>query len=402
MEEPARPDVQVTHSRGTLAFFAVVLLFALYWFGYLLWDFVTDMVLGFLIAGGCRTYYLRLVRRLSGNQALAGAVVTVAVAVVIALPTLWLVTSLSRQAAHAYEAVSASLGDPTVQEALRGEGWVGRHAQQFGNLVGLEYTPEAFRKSSAAAAGAVAGFLSEQLNGVVANVFSALYHFALMLVVVFFGLVDGPAIKRRVFDLSPLPDTEEERIVRTFRNVGGAILLGNGVGSVLQGGLGALAMLTVGLPSPLFWGAVMTVFAFLPLLGIHAVSLPATLYLLMKGRVPLAIGFFVFCLVESVLIENLVKPRLMGSRMQMHSMLIFFAVLGGIASFGLVGLLYGPLIAAFFLTVIDLYERSYREQFFGPTRGPAAITVMTGPPAASSPRKGAAGRSDETTAEQNP
>ena len=71
-----------------------------------------------------------------------------------------------------------------------------------------------------------------------------------------------------------------------------------------------------------------------------------------------------------MLIENLLKPRLMGSRMQMHSMLIFFAVLGGIASFGLVGLLYGPLIAAFFLTVIDLYERSYREQFFGAQRDP--------------------------------
>ena len=69
----------------------------------------------------------------------------------------------------------------------------------------------------------MAGFLSQQLNGVLANVFSALYHFALMLVVVFFGLVDGPAIKRRVFDLSPLPEAEEERIVITFRNVGGAI-----------------------------------------------------------------------------------------------------------------------------------------------------------------------------------
>jgi predicted PurR-regulated permease PerM len=260
------------------------------------------------------------------------------------------------------------LADDNVQKALHGEGWVGRHAQRLGNMLGVKYTPEAFRASAADAAGSIASFLSTQLNSLLANVFAALYHFALMLVVVFFGLVDGPAIKRRVFDLSPLPDSEEERIVLTFRNVGGAILLGNGVGSVLQGALGGVAMAFAGLPSPLFWGAVMAVFAFLPLLGIHAVSLPATLYLLMRGRVTAAIAFFAFCLIESVLIENLLKPRLMGSRMQMHSMLIFFAVLGGIASFGLVGLLYGPLIAAFFLTVIDLYERSYREQFFGISR----------------------------------
>jgi predicted PurR-regulated permease PerM len=324
------------------------------------------MVLGFLIASGSRPYYLRLASRLSST--LSAAIITVAVAVVVALPTLWLVTSLSRQAANAYEAVSLALADGDVQDALHGEGWVGRHAQSLSAMLGIKYSPEALRDSAATAAGSIAGFLSTQLNSLLANVLAALYHFMLMLVVVFFGLVDGPAIKRRVFDLSPLPEAEEERIVVTFRNVGGAILLGNGVGSLLQGSLGGLAMLCVGLPSPLFWGAIMTVFAFLPLLGIHAVSLPATLYLLMKGRISAAVAFFAFCLVQSVLIENLLKPRLMGSRMQMHSMLIFFAVLGGIASFGLVGLLYGPLIAAFFLTVIDLYERSYREQFFAVPR----------------------------------
>jgi predicted PurR-regulated permease PerM len=364
MSNPTGPR-PLPHSRGTLAFFAVVLATALYWFGYLLWDFLTDMVLGFLIAGGCRSYYLKLCARLGGRQALGAAIITMAVAVVVALPTLWLVTSLSQQAANAYTTVSGALAEEHVRSALHGEGWVGRHAQNLGNLVGVKYTPDTFRANAADAAGTIAAFLSTQLNSLLANVLAAIYHFALMLVVVFFGLVDGPAIKRRVFDLSPLPDSEEERIVLTFRNVGGAILLGNGVGSVLQGLLGGLAMLSVGLPSPLFWGAIMTVFAFLPLLGIHAVSLPATLYLMMRGRVTAAIIFFAFCLIESVLIENLLKPRLMGSRMHMHSMLIFFAVLGGIASFGLVGLLYGPLIAAFFLTVIDLYERSYREQFFG-------------------------------------
>ena len=66
--------------------------------------------------------------------------------------------------------------------------------------------------------------------------------------------------------------------------------------------------------------------------------------------------------IQSAIIENFVKPKLMGNRMQMHGMLIFFALLGGISCFGIKGLLYGPLVAAFFLTVVDLYERSYRER----------------------------------------
>lgn len=354
------------HTVGMLLFFVSVFALALYWFGYLLWDFVTDMVLGFLIAGGCRAYYLRLVEKLRGREQLAAAIVTVVVAVLIALPTLWLITSLSRQAGTFYATFKLALSDEGVQQALRGEGWVGRHAAPLASLVGVEYTPEAFREAMTAAAGTLASYLTTQLNSLVTNVLSAVYHFLLMLVVVFFGLIDGPGIKRRVFDLSPLPDHEEERIVTTFRNVGGAILFGNGVGSVIQGVLGGLAMWVVGLPSPLFWGVIMTIFAFLPLLGIQLVSVPATIYLLMQGRFPAAIGLFAFCFVASMVAENVLKPRLMGARMQMHSMLIFFAVLGGISSFGLVGLLYGPLIAAFFLTIIDLYERSYRDRLFVP------------------------------------
>ena len=270
-------------------------MFALYWFGYLLWDFLTDMVLGFLIAGGCRAYYLRLVTKLSGNRALAGAIVTVVVAVLIALPTLWLVTSLSRQAASAYEAVSVALADSTVQDSLRGEGWVGRHALKLGRLVGLEYTPEAFRKSSAAAAGAVAGFLSHHLNSLLANVLSALYHFALMLVVVFFGLVDGPAIKPA--SLRPLPapgrrrrthrydlpqrgrrhPDRQRRGQRAARCTRRARDAGRGFALSLVLGRGHVR---VRVP---------------PLLGVHAVSIPATVFLLLHGRLSAGLGFFLFC-----------------------------------------------------------------------------------------------------------
>jgi predicted PurR-regulated permease PerM len=197
---------------------------------------------------------------------------------------------------------------------------------------------------------------------VIANVLSAIYHFMLMLVVVFFGLMDGPTIKRRVFELSPLPDEEEELIVRKFKDVGGAIFIGNGVSSALQGCLGAIAMWAVGLPSPLFWGVVMAIFAFLPLIGVAAVTVPAAGYLVLIDRAPSAVVFFAFCTLSSMFIENVVKPKMMGDRMEMHSMLIFFALLGGISAFGITGLLYGPLVATFFLTVVDLYHRAYRER----------------------------------------
>jgi predicted PurR-regulated permease PerM len=300
--------------------------------------------------------------KLGGRETLAAALTTAAVTVLVVLPTIMFIASLSRQAGTAYTAIREALALEGVQDAIHGEGWVGKQAGRIADLMGMDYQPDKLRDAAAQGAGAIAGYLTAQLNSVIANVLSALYHFMLMLVVVFFGLIDGPTIKRRVFELSPLPDEEEELIVRKFKDVGGAIFIGNGVSSALQGFLGALVMWAVGVPSPLFWGVVMAIFAFLPLIGTAAVTLPAAVYLILIDRVPSAIMFFAFCTLMSMFIENVVKPKMMGDRMEMHSMLIFFALLGGISAFGITGLLYGPLVATFFLTVVDLYHRAYRER----------------------------------------
>jgi predicted PurR-regulated permease PerM len=348
--------------RGAVVFFLAVLGVAVGLFGYLLWDFATDLLLGFLIASAVRHRFLWLTEKLGGRPALAAALTSVAVAVLVAVPAIMFLTSLSKQAAVAYEAVRASMGLEAVQHALEPDGWVGRRAESITALLGLPYHPASLRDAATQGAGSVATYFAGQLNVLIANMISALYHFALMLVVLFFGLIDGPAIKRRVFTLSPLPDEEEELIVKKFKDVGAAIFIGNGVSSALQGTFGGVAMALAGLPSPLFWGVMMTIFAFLPLIGVAAVSIPATLYLVLIDRVPSAIVFFTAITLVSAFVENVVKPKLMGNRMQMHGMLIFFALLGGISCFGIAGLLYGPLVAAFFLTVIDLYERSYRER----------------------------------------
>ena len=355
-------DASARRPKGAVVFFLAVLGVAVASFAYLLWDFTTDLVLGFLIAGACRPYYERLHARLGGRETLAAALTTAAVTVLVAVPTVMFIASLSRQAATAYEAVRQSLAIDSVQDALHGHGWVGKQAARIAQLMGVEYHPDKLRDAATQALGTVAAFLTAQLNLVIANVLSAIYHFMLMLVVVFFGLMDGPTIKRRVFELSPLPDEEEELIVRKFKDVGGAIFIGNGVSSALQGLLGAIAMWAVGLPSPLFWGVVMAIFAFLPLIGVAAVTVPAAGYLLLIDRAPSAIVFFACCTFSSMFIENVVKPKMMGDRMEMHSMLIFFALLGGISAFGITGLLYGPLVATFFLTVVDLYHRAYRER----------------------------------------
>jgi predicted PurR-regulated permease PerM len=118
----------------------------------------------------------------------------------------------------------------------------------------------------------------------------------------------------------------------------------------------------------LFWAVIVAIFAFVPLVGTNVVIVPATLYLFYAQSWLTALLFFAFTNVQGLLIDNLLTPRLVGGRMRMHNLLIFLALLGGIGTFGMGGLVYGPLLAALVLTLVDLYERVYRLRLFGSGR----------------------------------
>jgi predicted PurR-regulated permease PerM len=104
----------------------------------------------------------------------------------------------------------------------------------------------------------------------------------------------------------------------------------------------------------------MTIFAFLPLVGISIVVIPAAAYLALEGQWVAAIGFLTFNMAQALLVENVVKTRLIGSQMQMHDLVIFMSIIGGLTVFGIVGLIYGPLFVALFLTLSELFEVDYK------------------------------------------
>jgi predicted PurR-regulated permease PerM len=213
-----------------------------------------------------------------------------------------------------------------------------------------------------AIAGTVTAFLYSQIQAVLSNVLSVVFHFLIMILMLFYLFIDGPRLKRWLFFLSPLPPEEEELIATQFKNVGRATLFGNGVGSLVQGIITGAAMAVAGLPSPVLWGTVASIFAFLPLVGIGIITIPSTIYLIAIERYWAAAIFFGFCTSTSLIAENVLKTKLIGDQMKMHNLLIFLSILGGIASFGIIGILYGPLLVMLFLTVVELYQRNYKHR----------------------------------------
>ena len=162
--------------------------------------------------------------------------------------------------------------------------------------------------------------------------------------------------------LSPLPTDQEEILISKFKDMSGAILVGNGLAGLIQGFLGGLLFYLFGLKSPFMWGVIMALLAFLPIVGIGVVFLPAAAYLILKGRIAAGIFFIVFYMVVSGGIEYLVKPKLVGRQVQMHTLLVFLSIMGGLKLFGILGIIYGPLIVTAFLTLADIYRVSYQDK----------------------------------------
>ena len=202
--------------------------------------------------------------------------------------------------------------------------------------------------------------LFQQARFLTSNLLNLVFYFCLMLIVVFYMFMDGERFMQYMNDLSPLRDDHNRKLFEKFNDMAGAVLIGNGLGGLIQGGAGGLLFWFLGLNSPFLWGVVMGFLAFLPIVGIGVVLLPAALFFLIKGSVGKAIFVIGFYAVLSWGIEYIFKPKLVGDRVAMHPLIVFFAIIGGLKVYGILGIIYGPLIATLFLTLSDIYFSTFQ------------------------------------------
>jgi predicted PurR-regulated permease PerM len=209
--------------------------------------------------------------------------------------------------------------------------------------------------------GGISGFLINRLSSVTLGTVNFLFMLFIMLYTMFFFLMDGDKLIDKILYYLPLEDHDERRILNKFTSVTRATLKGTAVIGLLQGVLAGSAFAVVGIDSAVFWGTVMAVLSFIPGIGAALVWVPAVIFLAATGHLAKAIGLGVFCAAVVGSIDNLLRPILVGRDTQMHELMILFGTLGGIIMFGVVGIIIGPIIAALFVTVWDIYGLAFKE-----------------------------------------
>jgi predicted PurR-regulated permease PerM len=164
----------------------------------------------------------------------------------------------------------------------------------------------------------------------------------------------------------PLSDTEFSSITARVRDTIFAIVFGTAAVAALQGGLGGLMFWWLGLPAPVFWGVLMALLAVIPFLGAFVIWAPTAALLALSGDYKSAVVLAAWGTIVVGLVDNVLCPILVGNKLQMHTMLSFIAVVGGLIFLGAPGVVLGPLILVITLTLLEIWRQRASEQSEGP------------------------------------
>ncbi len=300
--------------------------------------------------------YRRFVRWFGGRRALASMVTLLLIVFVIIIPLGGLLGIVTAQAIKVGEAVTPwvaqRLSQPDeITEALKSLPFYDR-IEPYRNLI---------LTKAGELVGHISGFLINRLRAYAVGTVNFIFMMFIMLYTMFFFYMDGDKLIDKILYYLPLEDQDERRMLNKFTSVTRATLKGTAVIGILQGTLAGAAFAVVGIDSAVFWGTVMAVLSFIPGIGTALVWGPAVIILAATGHFAKAIGLGVFCAAVVGSIDNLLRPILVGRDTQMHELMILFGTLGGIIMFGVVGIIIGPIVAALFVTVWEMYGAAFED-----------------------------------------
>jgi len=207
----------------------------------------------------------------------------------------------------------------------------------------------------------VSGQLAGRTLGVIGGVIGAIVQMFFVVFTMYYLFRDGDKILAVLRDALPLERDQATAIMARTRDVIGASVYGVLAIAIVQGFLGGLAFWTLGVPSAIVWGVAMTFLSMIPMLGAFLVWVPAAIYLALTGQPVKAVLLVLWGTLVIGMIDNFLRPKLVGERTKLHELLIFFAVLGGLQVFGVLGIVLGPVVLAITLALVDVFKAADRE-----------------------------------------
>lgn len=334
--------------RRILVALAVVAVALVAWLAY---SFASALLVAAVLAATLAPWCERIAARLKGRRALAAALVTMGVTLLLGLPVVGLTLTFAKQSVDAVAQLRTTLQSKGVAGVVDDLPAPLRDAARevIARLPRREKQVEEL-------AGDQTGRLAGAIGYVLLATWSILLQMALMLVAFYFLLLDGPTLVLWATEVGPLKEAQMRQLLSDFKDVSVAVLVSSVVAAATSALVAFGGYAVTRTPQALIFAAVTFVAAFIPVVGASAVVLSASALMFVTGHSPAALFLAGWVVVVSV-VDHLVKPYLMKGHMEVHGGVVFFSLLGGVATFGPAGLLAGPLIMAFFLAVVRMCQK---------------------------------------------
>lgn len=347
--------------------FLIFILFLTFFSIYLLYEilspFLSSIIWAVLLVIVFFPLFQKLQHLLKKKGILSALIMTLLVLTVIVLPFTLLMASLANDAINVYQQVEEMIKTGQLQgyfERVKEIPILNRILAGLGQHIDLSQTnplPLLLNNLNR-----ISTFIFNQTTILLKGFSTFIVGFFFTLLSLYYLFKDGSHLFGRMKEIIPLPPRERDLLIQRFKDMIYSTIYGGILIAMIQGVLGGLSFWILGLPSPVFWGTAMALFSFIPIGGTALIWAPAAIILLiggavLKGLILLGLGILVISMVD-----NILKPLFISTRTNIHPLLLFFAVLGGIQSFGLIGLVAGPLIATLFLTLIEIYVQGIKPE----------------------------------------
>jgi predicted PurR-regulated permease PerM len=318
--------------------------------------FFTALFIGAVLAGALHPGMERLTRALRGRRALAGGLLTFSVLMVVVVPIAALAATLVKEAADGVEWLREQLASDGIAGLVSYlPDFLERHAARL-----LRQVPQDARQLEKVAT-THGGDAAMAVGGIISWTGNFLVQAAMMLIAIYFFLVDGPKLIAWLTDVVPLKRGQLPELLADFRRVAVAVLVSTVATAGIQAIVALAGYLIARVPNAVFFSLVTFIVAMIPAIGAAAVVIAVAVLKLAMGSPAAAIFLLAWGVVVVGLVDNVVKPLLIRGGLEIHGAAIFFALLGGLAMFGPVGLVAGPLALAFLVSVVRIYRRDFAD-----------------------------------------
>ncbi len=341
-------------------------------FLWVIWDFILALLLAVILSGMFHPLYRRVARRLGYRRSVAAAITVGGVLMGVIVPLVVFLIMIADQA---------------IQLSQVARPWLEANASQFTRFDNLfERVPqlrflEPYREQIVPKLGELASALGSLSVGFLTSAATQTATAALMCFVVlyamYFFLKDGKSALDKMLYYLPLPPQDETRMIERFMSVARATIKGTIIIGAVQGFLGGIGFAVAGINGAAVWGTVMALLSAIPGLGHALVWIPVTIYLAASGQWGAFFGLLIWCAGVVGSVDNFLRPWLIGKDTELPDLIILVSTLGGLVLFGPLGFIVGPIVAALFVTVWELYGAAFEDLLPPVPDPPASIAEFT-------------------------